>query len=303
VQSIHPAETISIPDLRENLIDEIFKAAGFSESGWPRKVGGRLFTRPVDRFAAIVCRFDQVIGAEGFPAGAADALNSFSQHVEVRGAEALPFDGPLIIAGNHPGSLDGLCVLANLPRQDIRFVVSGVPVTESLPNARNYLVFAPGDKHERMLAIRSMIRHLQQGGCVLIFPSGRLDPDPDALPGAEQALDLWSPSLEILLRRVPAASVVVAITGGVLAPQVLNHPLTRLQKGWRRQKLAEFIQLSRMLSNPHAYDIHPRVTFSAPVVLSPPDPSSDKPEYLSRLIDYAKDTLKVHQSWQYKQSS
>ena len=298
MQPTQPPNTISIPYLREYLIDEIFKAAGLSESGWLRKIGGRLFTKPIERFAAIVCRFDEVIGAEGFPAGAADALNSFSQHVEVHGAETIPSDGPLIIAGNHPGSLDGLCVLANLPRQDIRFVVSGVPATESLPNARNYLIFAPGDKHERMLAIRSMIRHLQQGGCVLIFPSGRLDPDPDALPGAEQALDLWSPSLEILLRRVPDARIVIAITGGVLAPQVLNHPITRLQKGWRRQKLAEFIQLYRMISNPHAYDIHPRVTFSTPIVLSISDTEPRKQEYLPQLIDYAKHTLQVHQSWQ-----
>lgn len=298
MQPTQLAITKSIPDLRENLINEIFKAAGFSESGWLRKIGGRLFNKPVDRFAAIVSRFDEVIGAEGFPAGAADALNSFSQHVEVRGAETLPTDGPLIIAGNHPGALDGLCVLANLPRQDIRFVVSGVPVTESLPNARNYLIFAPGDKHERMLAIRSMIRHLHQGGCVLIFPTGRLDPDPDNLPGAEQALDMWSPSLEILLRRVPDARVVVAITGGVLAPQALNHPLTHLQKGWRRQKLAELIQLSRMVSNPHAYDIHPRVTFSVPIVLSPPDSTPEKQDYLPTLIGYAKQTLLSHQAWQ-----
>lgn len=298
MQSVQPTETLSIPDLREYLIDEIFKAAGLSESGWLRKIGGRLFTKPVERFAAIVSRFDEVIGAEGFPAGAADALNSFSQHAAVRGAETIPCEGPLIIAGNHPGVLDGLCVLANLPRQDIRFVVSGVPVTEALPNARNYLIFAPGDKHERMLAIRSMLRHLQQGGCVLIFPSGRLDPDPDALPGAEQALDLWSPSLEILLRRVPQTRIVVAITGGVLAPQVLNHPITRLQKGWRRQKLAEFLQLMRMVSNPQAYDIHPRVTFSAPLVLSGSSTEPDKQEYLPQLIDYAKQTLRVHQAWQ-----
>jgi len=145
-----------------------------------------------------------------------------------------------------------------------------------------------------------MIRHLQIGGCVIIFPSGRLDPDPDSFPGAEQALDLWSPSLEVLLRRVPNARVVIAITGGVLAPQVLDHPLTRLQKGWRRQKLAEFIQIGRMLSNPHAYEISPRVTFSPPIEIPAQDASQVKHDYLPTIIDCAKDTLQVHQSWQPK---
>jgi hypothetical protein len=303
VHTADPIDAISIPELRENLIDEIFKAGGFSEAGWLRKMGGRFFHKPAERFAGFASGFDRVAGEAGLPAAAEYALDFFGLTVQVHGADTLPLDGGLIIAGNHPGTLDGFCVVANLPRQDIRFIISGVPLTHSLPNTEKYLVYAPGDKHERMLAVRSMIRHLQEGGTVLIFPSGRLDPDPDVLPGAEQALDLWSPSLEIILRRAPTTRVVVAITGGVFAPQVLNNPLTRLQKGWRKQKLAEFIQVSRMLSNPRAFELHPRVTFSPPLLFSNPDLESNKQSCLPQLIALAKTTLQEHQSWQIKKSS
>jgi hypothetical protein len=303
VHTADPAATISIPELRENLIDEIYKAGGFSEAGWLRKAGGWLFRKPADRLADFASGFDRAAGEAGLPAAAEYALDSLGQTVQVRGEQTIPLDGGLIIAGNHPGTFDGFCVLANLPRKDVRFIVSGVPLTHSLPNTEKYLIYAPGDKHERMLAIRSMIRYLQEGGTVMIFPSGRLDPDPDVLPGAEQALELWSPSLEILLRRAPNTQVVVAITGGVFAPQVLKNPLTGLQTGWRKQKLAEFIQVGRMLSNPHAYELHPRVTFSPPLLFPTPDIETIKQNCLPQLIAFAKNTLQVHQSWQINKSS
>ena len=289
--------SVSIIELRENLIDEIFKAAGFSDSGMLRKIGGSLFNQLARRFATIAARFDQVMYQSGFPAAAQDALNHFNLMMQVRGAENIPYQGPVLIAGNHPGSFDALCVLANLPRQDVYFIVSGVPLTHSLPNTSPHLIYAPSDKHERMLAIRAMTRHLQEGRAVFILPSGRLDPDPDVLPGAEQALELWSPSLDILLRRVPETQVVIAITSGVLAPQVLHHPVTRLQKSWRRQKLAEFIQVGQMLFNPHKYELHPRITFSSPWTIPAHSTAIGKQGYLPELIEVAKNTLHTHQSW------
>lgn len=291
-------DAIPVANLQENLIDEIFKAAGLSEQGSLRRFGGRLFSKPAQRFSAIAFRFDQIAGSNGLPDAAADTILQFGLSVQARGTETIPSKGPLIIAGNHPGSLDGLCVLANLPRDDVRFVISGVPLTHSLPNTQLYLIYAPGDKHERMLAIRTMVRHLRDGGAVLIFPSGRLDPDPDVLPGAEQALELWSPSLEILLRKVPHAQVVIAITSGVLAVNILNNPITRLQTGWRRQKLAEFIQVARMLSKPGAYPLLPRVTFSRPVELPPHQAGEEDSDTLRQLINLAKSTLQEHGSWQ-----
>jgi hypothetical protein len=45
--------------------------------------------------------------------------------------------------------------------------------------------------------VRSMIRHLEFGGSVLIFLSGRVEPDPAILPSAHQALQNWSQSIEL----------------------------------------------------------------------------------------------------------
>ncbi len=38
---------------------------------------------------------------------------------------------------------------------------------------------------------------------VLIFPTGRIDPDPALSPEAVHDLGKWSPSIEIILRHVP----------------------------------------------------------------------------------------------------
>ena len=288
-------ESPSIDALRENLIDEIFAAGGFSPHGRLRRLAGGLFRKPADRFAEYALRFDQCAAQAGLRAAAADLLAQLGIHVHVDGAERIPASGPLLIAGNHPGTCDGFCVLASLPRDDIRFIVSGVPLTHSLPNVSRYLIYAPGDRHERMLAIRQMSRHLLEGGAVLIYPSGRLDPDPDVLPGAEAALELWSPSLELLLRRAPETGVVTAITSGVLAPQVMRNPLTRLQHGWRRQKLAEVIQVRRMLMSPNSSSLQPRLTFGEPLHLGGLlSGNPGKGELLQYLIESARAVLREH---------
>jgi len=58
-----------------------------------------------------------------------------------------------------------------------------------------------------MASLRNAIRHLQQGSSLLIFPSGRWSQILAVLPGASQAMANWSPSLEVILHRVPDVQV------------------------------------------------------------------------------------------------
>jgi hypothetical protein len=118
-----------------------------------------------------------------------------------------------------------------------------------------------------MTVIRQGIRHLKQGGALLIFPGGQVAPDPAILPGAHEALSNWSPSVEIFLRRVPETRVLVAIVSGVLTPGWLRHPLVRMRKGQReRQLLAEFLQVIQGMVLGRRASISPRVSFGKPMV-------------------------------------
>jgi hypothetical protein len=114
-----------------------------------------------------------------------------------------------------------------------------------------------------MAAVRLMLQHLRQGGAMIIFPTGRVDPDPAFLPAALEELGRWSDSLEILLRKVPETCLVLAITSGVLSPKILNNPITHIPRTlWQQRKLAEFIQVMLQFTLGIKFGLVPCISFS-----------------------------------------
>jgi hypothetical protein len=117
-----------------------------------------------------------------------------------------------------------------------------------------------------MRSIRESVRHLRDGGALLIFPSGLVEPDPDVLPGAREALVAWRRGVEALVNLAPQSAVVHAIASGVLAPRWINNPLLRIQKvDWQRRKLAEMIQVVEQMVRPKTEKLSPRLTFGSPI--------------------------------------
>jgi hypothetical protein len=113
--------------------------------------------------------------------------------------------------------------------------------------------------------IRDTIRHLESGGAVLIFPSGKIEPDPSVLPGAIESLQSWSPSIELFLRKVPQVKVQFTAVSGVLAPKFLRHPLINFLSGSRNpQATAEAIQILTQMLFAHRVRIRPTISFGIP---------------------------------------
>ena len=76
----------------------------------------------------------------------------------MRGADAIPAVGPLVIASNHPGAYDSVAIIAHLPpRPDLMVLASDIPFLRRLPNIGPHLLYVSSDPHERMGAIRAMI--------------------------------------------------------------------------------------------------------------------------------------------------
>lgn len=249
--------------IRRDITAEIFRAAKVPDIKWLRKLISPLVNTPVSRFSNLIAEFDTSVMKNGFINASSQILKKLTGEIVATGQEFIPAEGPLIIASNHPGTYDGLSIISYLPRNDFRLIVSGIPFFQNLPNASKHLIFATHDIADRMDVIRKSIRHLQNGGTMLIFPSGRLDPDPSIYPDAGEGLKRWSRSIEIFLNKVPEAQLVLTITSGVLSREFIKHPFMKFFKNDHEQiRMMEFLQVIKQMVMGKPIELHPKVTFA-----------------------------------------
>jgi len=279
----------SLPQMSRFLYEELLRALGLSA----QRLGGRLIeplsSLPRRRFAELALEFDRVAADENFCSASQRVLPYFARRVKGVGDLEIPTAGPLLITANHPGTIDALAIAALIRRPDLKVVVSGVPFIRNLPGVRRFLIYSSLDTHERMNVVRASIRHLREGGALLIFPSGGIDPDPSIDPKAHFALDNWSRSLDLLLNRVPECKCRIALVGGVLLRRFALHPITRLRSLPRdRLRIAEFLQISQQILFPGSLRVSPRVAFSADIVFN------DADEFTPQFIAAAQRLLAEH---------
>ncbi|MBK8419760.1 1-acyl-sn-glycerol-3-phosphate acyltransferase [Candidatus Villigracilis saccharophilus] len=259
--TIHP----NLYKLNNTLLNELAKAIGLPQTGSTRSLLHLLFGKATRRFAEVVLRFDDEVGRNGSAAGARWLLSHFVAGHEAQGMEIIPRDGPLLIVANHPASYDGLLISAYVNRSDYKIMIGEIPAYGYLPHVSQYAIFSPPAKNTfgRMQTVRNAVQHLKNGGALLIFPRGGIEPDPAFMPNPDAEFDKWSRSLEIFLHRVPLTRVLVTTVSGVIAPASMRHPITWF-RGTRadRQRLAFIYQMIRqVLSDRELFGLTPRVTF------------------------------------------
>ena len=220
-------------DLRKALLDEIVRAVGLPITNFWRKMVEVLFWVPINRFSKLGAFFDKMVYQHGFSKAVDISLKLLVSDIEILHDVDVPKTGPLLVISNHPGTYDALCLAAKLPRDDVKIVSSNIPFLKIMKNANDHFLFTSVDNYVRMLVIRNAIRHLEKGGAVIMFPSAHMDPEPAFMPGAMEALDEWSRSIEIFVRKVPETVVQVAVVSRVLIPKYLANPITRVRKGRR----------------------------------------------------------------------
>ncbi|RJQ42015.1 MAG: hypothetical protein C4545_05845 [Anaerolineaceae bacterium] len=282
-------------ELRKALLDEIVRAVGLPISNFWRKFVEVAFWVPISRFSKLGSYFDQMVYQYGFSKAVDISLKLLVNDVEVIGNINAPASGPLLVVSNHPGTYDALCLAAKLPRDDVKIVSSNIPFLKKMKNVNDHFLFASVDSYVRMLVIRNAIRHLEKGGAVIIFPSGHMDPEPFFMPGAMEALDEWSKSIEIFVNKVPETVIQVAVVSRVLTPHYLSHPLTHLRKGRReRQRIAEFLQIINQMVYRKKFNQTPLVSFAPPFKLVNISPTKEIDRLLPYAIDQAKDLMQSH---------
>lgn len=259
-------------------IDDMLISLGWRNLASGRRLLGPLFHRPARLFARQVLDYDRGVRELGLAGGARRLLSTYVKSCEIHGAEHLPASGPLLILPNHPGMVDTVALFAALPRPDLRVLAAERPFLAALPATCPYLFFVP-ENDGRSEVIRQTARYLRTGGAVLTFPGGQIDPDPRVMPGAVSALENWSPSTGIFIRLVPDLQVLPVIVSGVIAPQSLRHPLTKLRRQPRdRQRLAATLQILTKVYFPNLWPVHVHVDILPPIpgreLLTDPDPQA-----------------------------
>lgn len=233
------------------------------------QISNWLFGRAINRIAELALALDEKL-EDGNPAlGMRWILPHFVASFSAQNSERLPQTGPLLIVSNHPASYDALVISAFIHRPDYKIFIGKIPPYDHLPNIARHAIFSPpkDDLSGRMKTLRQAIRHLRDGGSLLIFPRGDIEPDPALEAKPALAMEAWSRSLEIFLRQVPDLQVVAAAVSGVIAPKALHHPFTWFKRQQAdRQRLAYIYQLiQQVLRRDEVFGLHGRVNFSHPI--------------------------------------
>ena len=253
-----------VETLTEINIADMLDAIGLP---WLRGTPLRHVFRPTARrFALTAHEFDVRVGAHGLAQGSAWLVDRMTAGLATLGLAHVPAHGPVVILANHPGMTDTVALFTSLAsRPDLRVIASDRPFLRALPNVARQLIFLPDEgEGGRMAVVRAAARHLQEGGALLTFPAGEIEPDPFAFGAARALASLqgWSGSYTVFARLAPHTRFVPALVSHVISPEAQRHPLTLLRRAARdKEKLATALQVAL----PRYRDRVARVTFGPPL--------------------------------------
>jgi 1-acyl-sn-glycerol-3-phosphate acyltransferase len=207
-----------------------------------------LFLPWARRFATVAHEFDARVGEHGLAQGSTWLMHQMTAGLHTTGLEQVPTQGPVFILANHPGMTDTIALFASLAsRPDLRVIAMDRPFLRALPHVARQLIFLPADQSGRLSVIRDASRHLKDGGALLTFPAGEIEPDP-AVEGSDSAIDSlknWSVSYGLLARLVPDARFLPALVSHVISPAAQRHPLCLLRRtAHDKAKLAAALQVA-----------------------------------------------------------
>jgi 1-acyl-sn-glycerol-3-phosphate acyltransferase len=253
--------------LTEINLDDLVSSFGWQDQPVPAWLLRRVFRAPAQKFARMMLAFDAITGPESLPEGARQTLRGFARELECFGLEHVPSSGPVVFLSNHPGMIDTLALFAAINRPDLRVIALDRPFLLSLPSVARHLLFVSDDPQTRIRAVRQAGSHLREGGALLSFPAGQIEPDPQVYPGALESLENWTDSAGVFIRFAPGTVIVPVLVSGVLWEPAVKFPLVLIKKNrLDREKLGASLQLlAHILFNAHPLRV--TLQFARPITL------------------------------------
>jgi hypothetical protein len=210
--------------------DALLDALGLGHLRHGRRFLRRLILPHTTSFARTLADYDAEVGRRGLRAGAAWLLEHFIGRLELSGQEHIPGAGPVLLLANHPGLSDTLALFASIPRDDLRVLAADRPFLRALPRTSERLIYLAERPEQRLSALRGISIHLRDGGAMLTFPAGAIEPDPHLRPRAALRLRGWQDRLPVMARIAHDVPIVPAVVRGVLSPAAQRNPITRLRR-------------------------------------------------------------------------
>jgi 1-acyl-sn-glycerol-3-phosphate acyltransferase len=255
-----------LAELIELNLDDMIVAAGLKHSRILQSMARRLMRPVAEMFALQVLDFDASVAEKGLRDGCRGILSRMTERVCVEGSEHIPASGPLLILSNHPGMTDTVALFSAIPRKDLRVLAASRPFLAALEATSTYLISIDQESGQRFEVLRTVAGHLREGGAILTFPAGKIEPDPTVLPGAVDSLDRWNPSTGLFARMVPDLTILPVIVSGVVARQAVFHPLTHIRrKRSDREMFGASLQLTMNLLRPKMWPVTVHVRFAPPI--------------------------------------
>jgi hypothetical protein len=294
----HPTAT-DTPDvdvITNVLYSQILGVMGLDRSNLISRFLFLLLNRPVKRMSSLLVELDKNIAQKGCNQAAIEFMGYFVGDVNLKGTDNIPKNGPLLLMCNHPAAYDVIILAACIDRDDLKILGSDIEAIKKFPNIADHIIPVPYHIPSRLQTVRASVQHLNNGGALLIFPRGNVEPDPAVSPGAIESLNDWSTSLELFLRKVPQTISVVAIASGILSEKWFKNPLIKLWKKYeQRQKVAEIFQIATQLITGRKTNSTPLVSFSLPLTIDDlGGEGSPNGTILASLVEQARKLLADH---------
>ncbi len=255
--------------IRDEIFFETLRSRGIAENGAARRILEPLVTPLLDIFVDLIANADRETAQVSFQAAAQTLFRRLARGVEVLGLDQVPLEGPLLMLSNHPGAFDEIVISSLLNRRDLRIFANDHPILTSFPSISEHAVYSGNSDTQKMAGLRHAIRHLRDGGALLLYPAGKTEPDPRHTQGAYAAFDHWSPSVEVLARKNEALRIVVVQISDVVSGGFMHSPFFAFKnEELEKQKLATSFQMGLQFGFPWLFNLTPRVTFAAPATVA-----------------------------------
>ncbi|WKZ48318.1 MAG: hypothetical protein QY306_02985 [Anaerolineales bacterium] len=210
-------------------LDDVVSSFGATEGSLPARLLQKVFFNHARKFARDMTDFDIEVGKNGLAEAARHTLRKYLIDIRIHNADRVPASGFLALS-NHPGLSDSLAAFAALNRPDLRIIALQRPFLEALTNVSKQLFYVTDDSSSRVRLVRQVSAFLRDGGAILTYPAGHIEPDPDAHTDAVESLTLWTDSVGVFIRMSPDTPILPILVRGVVWKKALHHPLTRLRK-------------------------------------------------------------------------
>lgn len=231
-----------------------------------------LFLVPTVVFVLRLLRLDREITANGVANAMGRILRRYYRGVSViRGT--VPSSGPVLLVGNHPGLGDLPALAVATKRRDLFAIAKKRALMRDMPGVLSRCVVIDETLSSRARAIRRIVEIAREGGAIVVYPAGSIEPDP-ALVGADHPiLGDWPSFVDGIARRLLreglSVPVVPVYTEGVhVVPRYFRRVAYRRGSGLPHEGRAALITMASRRARSHAVTIafgdpiDPRVEFA-----------------------------------------